>query len=210
MSNVASINPSLLRKCLLNHHSIDVDKFLLDDFKSKKNIISTVCWMVTNENVNRKGIKESIKLYNENLYFKNNYEFHIIGSFGQGTKKIIEYIDLLGLNDKVFLLGELSESDKIKQLKTSRFYFQLSKYEGFGISALEGFASGCQVVHSGKGNLKYLFESYCININEVDLEVFDFEKSLPIFENNYFKEIKNLVVNNYSLKSRKQKFENIF
>ena len=209
LNNVALIQPNFMNKCVLNQHSIDVNNFLLNDFEVKKNIISTICWMVTDENVKRKGIIESIEVYNSNPYLKNNFKYYILGSFGQGTDKIKKYLDLNNLNNNVFLLGELTEDDKIKQLKESKFYFQLSKYEGFGIAALEAFASGCQVIHSGKGNLKYLFEGYCVNINEIDLETLNFEKSLTTFESNYLREIKDLLIKNYSLRSRKTKFENI-
>lgn len=210
MYNVASIMPSMKGKCVLNQHSIDVNSLLLDDFKSKRNIISTICWMVTEENVRRKGIIESIKLYNENPFLRNNYQYYIIGSIGKGTEKIIEYIDSYGLKENVLLLGELTETEKIKTLKGSRFYFQLSKYEGFGIAALEAFSAGCQVIHSGKGNLKHLFMDYCININEIDLNGFNFENSLSYFEIKYQSEIKEIIIEDYSLRSRKSIFEKNF
>ena len=51
------------------------------------------------------------------------------------------------------LKGEVSEEDKINLLKRSKYYFQLSLYEGFGLAALEALCADNILIHSGKGGL---------------------------------------------------------
>lgn len=50
-------------------------------------------------------------------------------------------IDKYNLKGSVELKGEVSEEDKINLLKQSKYYFQLSLYEGFGLAALEALCA---------------------------------------------------------------------
>lgn len=51
------------------------------------------------------------------------------------------------------MIGEVSEEEKIAFLKRSKYYFQLSLYEGFGLAALEALCASNILIHSGKGGL---------------------------------------------------------
>lgn len=57
-------------------------------------------------------------------------------------------INKYGLNDSIELIGEVSEEEKIAFLKRSKYYFQLSLYEGFGLAALEALCASNILIHS--------------------------------------------------------------
>ena len=102
----------------------------------------------------RKGVDKMLFVCAEFLKLNPNYKIHIMGSTGEGTEYLKGLISDLNIGDSVTFTGRISEEEKIDTLKRSRFYFQLSLYEGFGVAAVEGLATGNVVVHSGKGGLK--------------------------------------------------------
>ena len=61
-----------------------------------------------------------------------DFNFIIMGWKGEGTTFVQSIINKYDLNDSVELKGEVSEEDKINLLKRSKYYFQLSLYEGIG------------------------------------------------------------------------------
>ena len=82
-----------------------------------------------------------------------DYRFVIIGRKGEGEVLVRSIIDKYNLKGSVELKGEVSEEDKINLLKQSKYYFQLSLYEGFGLAALEALCANNIIIHSGKGGL---------------------------------------------------------
>lgn len=133
-------------------HVIEFNKYVYDE-SGKENFITTVVWMGEKENVVRKGVDRMLRVFSEFLKFNQEYRINIIGSIGEGTDYLIEEAIRLKIKDNVCFLGRISEDEKIDYLKKSKFYFQLSQYEGFGIAALEALAAGNIVFHSGKGGL---------------------------------------------------------
>lgn len=141
------------RKLSFSEHAIDVSKFSSETHKEP--IFSTIAWMGSEENVKRKGVDKALllffKLKQTDKY--KNYKFIIVGKKGAGSIYIENLINEYQLKDDVVLTGEVSEDEKIFILKKSRYYFQLSLYEGFGLAALEALCANCIVIHSGKGGL---------------------------------------------------------
>ena len=141
--------------CSLSFHSIDYSKFeYTENFSSKKKIISTIAWMVNLDNVFRKGVDKSILVFSDFIKVFPEYRLVIAGPAGIGSEYILKMIKQFGLENVVIYKGAISEDEKIELLKDSRCYLQLSKYEGFGIAAIEALAAGNQVIHSGNGGLK--------------------------------------------------------
>ena len=79
--------------------------------------------------------------------------FYIIGKKGEGTMYLERIVSELGLENAVVFTGNIAEEEKVNFLKLSKFYFQLSRYEGFGVAALEALCANNIVIHSGKGGL---------------------------------------------------------
>lgn len=150
------------------------------DLTKKEDCFTTICWQERTGNVLRKGVDKALYLFKFLTQFPqySRFKFYILGRTGEGTDVINKIVAELGLKDKVIITGAVSEEDKIERLKKSRYFFQLSSYEGFGLAALEAEAAGCVMIHSGKGGLA----DVCGNDGlRIDLSTFDYsiEKFSP-------------------------------
>jgi glycosyltransferase involved in cell wall biosynthesis len=158
----------LPNKIAYSEHTINVGSF--DPDTAKKKIFTTIAWMGEQGNVIRKGLDKALELF-AYLITKpefSEYKFYIIGYEGEGSNYIKEIAGRLNLSDRVIFTGAITEPEKIKMLKESKYYFQLSQYEGFGIAAIEALAAKNIVIHSAMGGLKYSVKNYGIvyNLNE--------------------------------------------
>lgn len=154
-----------IKNIYLIPHVIEFKKYKYDN-TLKNNIITTIVWMGSKGNVLRKGVDKILYIYKEFLNYNNNYTVVIIGSKGEGTKYLEEISKKMGIFYKVKFTGRIKEEEKIKYLRTSKFYFQLSEYEGFGIAAIEALAAGNIVIHSGKGGLKDALGPYGVKVKD--------------------------------------------
>jgi len=163
INNIRSFKKKLSeKKYPFSNHVINFKDYKYDGIPNKGKIICTICWMLNEENVYRKGVDKSIYLFKEIYKIDNDFRMIIIGPEGAGTELIKAIIKKENLTNYVTFTGAISEIEKIDILKKSSLYTQLSKYEGFGIAAIEALASGNIVVHSGKGGLKEGISSYGI------------------------------------------------
>lgn len=141
-------------KLSLFPHCIDVQIINQIVFNKKQNILLTICWMGSIENVKRKGLDRCIYFLNELVKKDLSYKLYIIGSYGEGTEFLKGIIFDLKLQDFVIFTGEISETEKIDYLTKSKYYLQLSTYEGFGLAVIEAMINGCYIIHSNVGGLK--------------------------------------------------------
>ncbi|RGT58258.1 MULTISPECIES: glycosyltransferase family 4 protein [Bacteroides] len=193
-----------LKKTSFSEHAINTDVF--SNSLSKKDYFLSIGWMGSIENVQRKGIDTAIKLFariREIPKFEH-YKFFIIGKEGDGTSYLQSLIKKLNLNDSVKLIGECPENEKIMYLKQSRYYFQLSKYEGFGLAALEALCANCILIHSGKGGLSNPVYSNQL-LFDID-NVFDNELSVLIEKISSFSPpiLNNDILLYYDIQRRKE------
>ena len=133
-------------------HVIDAQRYAHDG-RRKQNWITTVAWMGTKENVQRKGLDRLLRVFGEFVQMDNGYTLMLIGPGGEGSAYLARMASDLDIAGRVVFTGEVAEEEKIRLLKESKYYFQLSAYEGFGISAIEALAAGNLVFHSGRGGL---------------------------------------------------------
>ena len=152
----------------LSHHVIDFEKYEYSCNNKKEKIIVTIVWMGSKSNVLRKGVDKAIQVFDKIIKIDSEYKMVIIGTIGEGTIILRSLITELGLEDKVILTGPIEEKEKISILKNSKFYFQFSSHEGFGIAVVEALAAGCIVVHSGKGGLKDSVSDCGIIISDIN------------------------------------------
>ena len=152
LKNITQILSSK-KKLSYSEHAIDTKLFFSDTHKDK--LFTTVVWMGGEGNVKRKGVDRALRIFAElkKTPAFSDYRFIIMGRKGEGTAFVQSIIDKYGLNDSVELTGEVSEERKISFLKHSKYYFQLSLYEGFGLAALEALCTNNVLIHSGKGGL---------------------------------------------------------
>ncbi len=153
-------------KLSYSEHTIDVNSFCQQNI-DKKNLFTTIAWMENEANVDRKGLDVAVAVFR---FLKtkpefSNYHFNIIGTEGKGSKLLQKLIEDLDISDSVHFTGVITEETKIQMLKESKYYFQLSKYEGFGVAAIEALASRNIVIHSAMGGLKYSIRNYGITFD---------------------------------------------
>lgn len=212
MNNVKEVLGSHISKLVLSEHTINT-KFYAND-SDKENIFTTIGWQGTEENVIRKGIDVSLKLFHalskEPAFY--NYKFYIIGKEGKGTPYLKGIINQLGITDSVIFTGVISEEEKKKILGKSKYYFQLSKYEGFGVAALEALCSKNIVIHSGKGGLANRIYRYGIKIdidNTLEEVYKNFHEKLLLFDKSVLDEAVEEIMKYYSNSRRKNDFKKL-
>lgn len=214
--NVKKIYKGVLpSKLSFSFHSLNLNEFINDSEMMKENIFTTISWMENKENPIRKGIDKSLLVFS---YLVHNYKdfedyvFYIIGKEGKGSDYLKSICKDLDIENNVRFVGMISEVEKIKLLKRSKIYMQLSIYEGFGIAASEALATKNIVIHSGKGGLKDSVGNHGIIL---DIEN-DLIKQIP----NLYRDIKNVddvslekgkeyIFQNFAYEKRKQDFFNI-
>lgn len=156
-------------KLAFSEHSIDTVRFSCD-LDKKEDLMTTIVWQGSVSNVRRKGVDIALRLYAMILQKPqySSYEFVIIGKNGEGTAYLKNLVKELGIENKVIFTGSVSEEDKIEYLKRSKYYFQLSLFEGFGVASLEALCAKNIVIHSGKGGLSNSVydKSVLINIDQ--------------------------------------------
>jgi glycosyltransferase involved in cell wall biosynthesis len=106
------------------------------------------------ENVIRKGVIEAIDVFGELSTRDPGWRMLIIGPTGEGSAMVLRHAEEAGLSSQVSLTGRVSEATKLQLLAKAQVYLQLSRYEGFGIAAIEALGRDCVVVHSGAGGLR--------------------------------------------------------
>lgn len=152
LKNITKFHSSR-KRLSYSEHAINTKLFISDIQKEK--LFTTVVWMGDEGNVKRKGVDRALRIFAElkKTSAFADYRFIIIGRKGEGTAFVQSIIDKYNLNDSIELTGEVSEDEKITFLRYSKYYFQLSLYEGFGLAALEALCANNILIHSGKGGL---------------------------------------------------------
>jgi glycosyltransferase involved in cell wall biosynthesis len=141
-----------------------------------------------------------------------NSLLYVIGKTGEGTKYLEEIVEEQGIADVVKFTGSIEEQEKIEYLKKAKHYFQLSKYEGFGVAALEALCAKCIVIHSGRGGLSNpIYENGIrIDVDKPIEEMFEELKSkLASFEAEKLEKGCLEVCNRYDNERRKEDFRRI-
>lgn len=106
---------------------------------------------------------------------KNDFKFNPllinIGT-GQQTKNLLKLIREMNLLSNVKLLGNISNTNVIRLMKSSDMFFLLSEKVIFDIVILEALASGIPVVASNEGGNKEIIQNgvngYLVNKNNLD------------------------------------------
>ncbi|GHV43669.1 glycosyl transferase [Bacteroidia bacterium] len=203
----------LPRNCVLNFHSIDVESFVFDgNFQEKKNNYCTIAWMANIDNVFRKGVDKALNIFAEIAKTEQDAMFYIAGMEGEGSEYVMKQIEALSLQKKIVYLRTISEDKKIKLLKESKYYFQLSKYEGFGIATIEALSAGCVVIHSGRGGLRDAVGKYGYKVDiekPVNIEKLLMEIKEKANDIDSLKEGIQYVHEKFSMEQRKSFFKKI-
>lgn len=201
------------RKLAYSEHSIDTKGFECD-MANKENIISTIAWQGTIGNTKRKGVDKALELFAKLRQLPNysDYVFYLIGKKGAGTEYLESIINRLNIKDSVKITDSISEEQKIEYLRKSKFYLQLSSYEGFGVAALEAICSKNIFIHSGRGGLSNPIYSdcICVDIEKPIDEMFSYLcHEIDKYDLNKLESLKLAVERNYDNARREADFREI-
>lgn len=215
---VSSADMSNVRKIVIGHsklcyseHTIDVNSYDNSSIHNKEDLFTTILWQGTG-NVYRKGVDLALKIYSkmiEDGYFLNS-KFAIIGKKAGGTQILEEIVAKYDLGSRVFFTDAISETEKISYLKKSKYYFQLSVYEGFGLAPMEALCARNIVIHSGKGGLANPIYKYGILFNRDDNFDKEYAKLLANilkFDSTVLEEAHTIIIEKYSHERRLKDFK---
>jgi len=195
-------------------HSINVVDYNFANSFEKENIITTICWMSTISNVKRKGVDRLIYLFKKIKATHKDYSLYLIGSLGEGSDYIKGIISKEGLEGSVIFTGPLDENIKLNLLSRSKYYMQLSTYEGFGLAVIEAMMLKNYIFHTGNGGLKdtiadcgYLIKDF--NEYSDSLIFFDELENEQYKDSRQLEKNKQFVIDNFSRSSRAKYFNNI-
>lgn len=134
-------------------HVINTSKYFPDKNLKRDKFIFTIIW-TGKLNIIRKCLPEifsAAKILKKKL---PDIKFLVAGRKGDGFELAQDLIKKNNLENNFFLLGEISESEKIRYLQTCAIYLQPTKYEGFGLAIAEAMACGAPVITSDAGEVK--------------------------------------------------------
>lgn len=165
MHHVKEILEGNESKLAYSEHTIETSAFKEVDMLAKEKMFTTIGWQGVVSD--RKGMDKAIMLFGMLKEYPEfaDYKMYILGRKGAYTPFLQKIIDDRKLTDSVVITGEVSEEEKIDCLKRSKCYFQLSKFEGFGIAALEALVAGNVILHSGKGGLSNPIYDMHVKVN---------------------------------------------
>jgi glycosyltransferase involved in cell wall biosynthesis len=215
MSNILKIySGKRLRKLFLSYHTIDHETFYVNDVFLKNNNFTTIGWMENISNVRRKGIDKSLILFEKLIKYPkfSDSKFYIIGKEGEGSDYLRELCRSLEITNKVVFTGNIGENEKISILRSSKYFFQLSTFEGFGIAAIEALAAKNIVIHSGNGALSETILNFGVKLNMNDVLNKNIESIVYLmvnFRSDLLEKAQHHIINNFSNESRAKKLKEV-
>lgn len=200
------------KKLIVIPHAILTEKFVSNT--KKCNIITSVCWMGSIENVKRKGVDQLVKAFSIIKRVYPSFVLYIIGRKGPGYNYLQKIINENYINNDIIFTGAISENEKVEILAKSKYYGQLSKFEGFGLAAIEAMSSNCIVIHSGQGGLRETVGEYGVLVNNINdpksiaQAIIDCESHIEYYKEKAKKGYRNTCTN-YDYKNRFLALKNI-
>lgn len=84
----------------------------------------------------------------------------LVGRDVDGTRAQLERLACqLGMADRVTFVGEVSDIELLREFETAHLFLSASRYEGFGLSAVEAKAAGCRLVLHANSAFTQLFSA---------------------------------------------------
>jgi glycosyltransferase involved in cell wall biosynthesis len=152
MEMEACTNYFSLRNAAYMPHVL-ADEYLMGPSECRSTSLFNIAWS-GKQNLVRKGIPE---LLNAVAVLRGEFadiRLRLAGRAGDGAVFLQEMINKLDLDDVVEVLGPISKTEKIRQLRNCEIFVQPSHYEGFGLAMAEAMGSGACIVTCDVGAVR--------------------------------------------------------
>lgn len=107
-----------------------------------------------------KGIPELLKAFADAKQRGAQFNLRLVGPDQDGrTREYQELARTLGISENVLFLGQLNHDALMEEYRCAENFVSASKYEGFGISAIEAKAAGCRLILNNNEAFKSLFQT---------------------------------------------------
>jgi alpha-1,3-mannosyltransferase len=107
-----------------------------------------------------KGIPELLSAFAAAKALGASFRLHLVGRDGNDSReRYVRLADELGIGDRVVFLGEVNQDELLREYQRSQLFVSASHYEGFGLSAIEAKAAGCQLVLNQNAAFTDIFSS---------------------------------------------------
>jgi glycosyltransferase involved in cell wall biosynthesis len=143
-----SIDPKIIR---VVYNGIDTSEFRTGPEKKFLLFIGRISPM--------KGVKYLLEAYRKVRESFPDYKLFVCGE-GEYKKEILKYAKEAGLSDHVNFKGIVSQEELVKLYSTSTMVCLPSIYEPFGLTVLEGAASGKPVITTNKSGASELVDNW--------------------------------------------------
>jgi glycosyltransferase involved in cell wall biosynthesis len=168
-SHIKTNNPVTIYSSLDKNHLTLYSELKKSLFEQKfKNLTFTTTTWLTKSNIKRKGLLETL----ESLESLNEIEFkfYICGKKGDGYEYLLDIIDKLKIKNKIKLITDISENDKLKLLKSTNIYIQPSYCEGLGNAVIEAMSVGCVPLVSRYTAQPEIVDDYGLIVSQINKE----------------------------------------
>jgi glycosyltransferase involved in cell wall biosynthesis len=193
-------------------HAVDTSVYN-DQKKNRKFTLLNISWSGLS-NLQRKGvfdILEAMVVLKSKGY---DVDLTLAGMKGDGFEYLKKRIFSMGLSDKVKLLANIDEEEKIELMRTTKIYIQPSYFEGFGLAVAEAMACGMSIICTKVGGMTDLVSDVGITVEPGNITNIVSQICFLIDNPNLQEEFRDLSINriqkNYSFQFKKSLLNKIF
>ena len=168
---LVNYNQSVKERLHVVHEGVDATFFKapklenITDFYIVKPLIDTPFVLTVGQISPRKNLQTVLKAFNKLKNELPNLQLTIVGGNGWDYGKVKKQVKALGLENRVYFLGYVSD-DLLRFLYRKAVVFVYpSLFEGFGLTVLEAMASSCPVITSNIASLSEVSGDAAILIN---------------------------------------------
>jgi alpha-1,3-mannosyltransferase len=107
-----------------------------------------------------KGIPDLLRAFAAAKQRGAVFELRLVGRDENGNRaRYIELARTLGIEEWVAFLGAVDQEGLLREYQCAQVFVSASRYEGFGLSAIEAKAAGCQLVLNANAAFSDIFSS---------------------------------------------------
>lgn len=153
-------------RVMLLENAIDAERFLLLPLNRK---VPGRCLYAGRLSPN-KGLLQLLHAFARAAAVRSQCHLRLVGRDVDGCRAPLEQAaNRLGVAARITFAGEVSDEALTQEFEAAELFLSASRYEGFGLSALEAKAAGCRLVLHSNAAFKQLFA----NDRQVRLVDFD-------------------------------------